>query len=91
MKKFKKYDKEYRRQIVQYVLETGKSVAQVADERDIPRSTLRDWMEKFSGQVEVADGRSSHLENRYAHDLEEENMILGKAMYFLLKKDIGNV
>lgn len=91
MKK-QKYDAEYKRQTVEYILEQRKSVAQVARELDISANTLHGWINKQKTGYEVqvdssqsADERTLRELQRQIRDLQEENEILKKAMHFFAK------
>lgn len=92
MRKVKQYDEKAKRQAIQYVRETGKSITQVERELGIPASTLRGWLSKHGQEPEVADVQNVHSEGnstqelqRRISDLEEENIRLKKAMYIFVK------
>jgi transposase len=92
MRKLKKYDEDYKRQTVQYILETGKPIAQVARELDISSNTIHGWVRKYRQEPEVAEVQTFRSEDhqmrelqRRIRDLEEENMMLKKAMHFFAK------
>ena len=90
----KRYDKEFKHQTVQYVLEQGKAVAQVARELDLSENTLHRWVSEYkrdeeqafvgSGNLKPEDKAMMDLQKRI-RDLEEENAILKKAMHIFAK------
>ncbi len=89
-----KYDKEFKIQTVQLVLEQGKSVAQTAEDLDVSIQTLYHWIKQYktdknnafrgSGNLKPKDKALRDLQKRI-RDLEEENAILKKAMHIFAK------
>lgn len=92
MPKGKRYDEEFKKETVKYVLENRKPVAQVAREMDINENTLHTWVKKYSQQPEVKaaqtfptpDAELKALQKQL-RDLKEENEILKKAMHYFAK------
>ena len=86
---YKKYDEEYKRNIVKLV-ENGKSVSDIMREYGLTRSTIYTWKNKY-GTIVKDDGTITcnddieklKKENR---NLREENEILKKAMAIFTKK-----
>lgn len=92
MAKGKRYDEEFKKETVKYVLENNKPVAQVAREVDINENTLHGWIKKYGQQPEMKavqkftnpDAELKALQKQL-RDLEEENEILKKAMHYFAK------
>lgn len=86
------YDDAYKKQTVQYIKESGKSVAEIGRELNINANTLYGWMEKYSNEPEIVaveapkpeDQRVKELQKQI-RELHEENGILKKAMHFFAK------
>lgn len=83
-----KYDKEFKMQTVQMILEQGKSVAQTARELGIFDKTLYYWVKSYKeDQQEAFRGKGREKEKdrelrqlqKQIRDLQEENAILKKA------------
>lgn len=92
MAKGKRYDEEFKKETVKYILENNKPVAQVAREVDINENTLHGWVKKYGQQPEIKAVQkfsSSNAElkalQKQLRDLEEENEILKKAMHYFAK------
>lgn len=86
------YDEAYKRKTVQYIKESGKSVAEVARELKIKDNTLYGWVKRFSKEPEVVANQAFKSEDhmmremqKQIRDLQEENEILKKAMHFFAK------
>ena len=86
------YDEAYKKQTVQYIKESGKSVAEVARELKIKDNTLYGWVNKFGSNPEILDNQHFKSEDhkmrelqRQNRELQEENEILKKAMHFFAK------
>lgn len=85
----KRFDTEYKREIVRLVEELGKSPTQVANDIGVTPQTVRAWVKKFGkgdsstfpgkGNLHPADEEQREMK-RKIKDLEEENLILKKAM-----------
>ena len=69
-RKLKKYTDEFRKQIVA-LHKNGKTVKELAEEYDVPKSTIRQWINDYenSGSFKAKDNRS---------DIENELLILRK-------------
>lgn len=92
MGQVKQYEEEFKRQSVNHMLQTGKTVAQVARELEISVNTLHGWVKKYKQEPKVIQQRTFRSEDkktnemeRRIRDLEEENAILKKAMHFFAK------
>ncbi|MCQ6343976.1 transposase [Bacillus cereus] len=89
MGQVKQYEEEFKRQSVNHILQTGKTVAQ---ELGISVNTLHGWVKKYKQEPKVIkqrtfcseDQQTKEMERRI-RDLEEENAILKKAMHFFAK------
>ncbi|HDR8072331.1 TPA: transposase [Bacillus cereus] len=88
MGQVKQYEEEFKR----HILQTGKTVAQVARELGISVNTLHGWVKKYKQEPKVIKQRTFRSEDqqtkemeRRIRDLEEENAILKKAMHFFAK------
>ncbi|MEG1608661.1 MAG: transposase [Clostridia bacterium] len=83
MNNTKKYSEEFKKQIVS-LHQNGKTYALIQDEYGVPASTLAKWTKLYS-VVKTDDGsvmtyaEIQKLQKRMA-ELEEENMILKKAI-----------
>lgn len=89
MARGRNYDKQIKEEAVSLVINNGKSIASVARELEIPKSTVGKWIENYKD-----NGTDAFVGNRYLsqenqadrdlrkrlRDLEEENKILKKAM-----------
>jgi transposase len=94
MGQVKQYEEEFKRQSVNHILQTGKTVAQVARELGISVNTLHGWVKKkYKQEPKVIKQRTFRSEDQqtkrdgttYSRLLEEENAILKKAMHFFAK------
>lgn len=68
----RKYDKVFREGAVQVVRETGKSIAQVAEDLGVPKGTLANWV----GQDKLARGERldpKRVDPERLRQLEKEN------------------
>nr|WP_232515635.1 IS3 family transposase [Aeribacillus pallidus] len=84
-KKQRRYEEDFKRQTVRYILEEAKSVAQVARELKINENTLHGWMKKYKQEPEITETQTFRSEDhevrelkKRIRDLEEENSILKK-------------
>lgn len=93
-KQVKKYDEEFKKQTVSYLIEEEKSISQVAREVGIGTSTLFEWKKKYGPDSMVTTKPSDvasteRLQLRESHkrirDLEEEVAILKKAVGIFTK------
>ncbi|UOY93290.1 IS3 family transposase [Ectobacillus sp. JY-23] len=81
----KRYDEDFKKQTVQYLVSEGKSVAQVARELKISVDTLHGWKKKYTKEPEIQSLQVFSSEEhelremrKRIKDLEEENAILKK-------------
>lgn len=90
----KHYDREFKIQTAEYVLEQGKPTAQVARDLDIAENTLYRWVNEYKKDQENAFVGSGKLKpenkefremRKRLRDMEEENAILKKAMHIFAK------
>lgn len=87
-----KHDEAFKKQTVQYIKESGKSVAEIGRELKINANTLYGWEKKYGREPEIVavqalvpeDQRIKEMQ-KYIRDLQEENEILKKAMHFFAK------
>lgn len=85
----KRFEKEFKQEIVRLVEELGKSPAEVAKDIGVTPQTVRNWVRKFGkggsdafpgkGNLHPADKEIRDMKKKIK-DLEEENLILKKAM-----------
>ncbi len=90
----KKFDKDFKQEAVNLVLQQKRPVAAVAREIGIHDNTLRKWIALFedhqehafpgSGNLRPEDEENRRLMKKIA-DLEEENVILKKATAIFAK------
>jgi len=90
----KRYDPEFKKEIVRLVEELGQSPSQVARDVGVSPQTIRAWVKKFGqqgpkifpgkGHLHPADEERRQL-TKQIKDLEEENAILKKAMAIFAK------
>lgn len=86
------HDETYKKQTVQYIKESGKSVAEIGRELKINANTLYGWLKKYGSEPEIVavqalkseDQKHKELQKQI-RDLQEENEILKKAMHFFAK------
>lgn len=93
-KQRRKFKPEYKAQLVRIVLETGKSVAEVAREHDVLPTSLYEWVERAKADAGV--GRPETLTSaereelqrlrRENRQLQMEREILKKATAFFAKE-----
>ncbi len=85
----KRFEKEFKQEIVRLVEELGKSPTSVAKDIGVTPQTVRRWIREFGqGSSDAFPGKGNlHPEDkekrdmkRRIKDLEEENLILKKAM-----------
>lgn len=91
----RQYTLEYKRAAVQQLAESGQSVAQVARALGVRAQQLYQWRRQVTGETlppptrraatPSADDEVRRLKRRVA-ELEEEAVILGKAMAFFAKR-----
>lgn len=83
----KRFDEDYKREIVRLVDELSKSPTQVAEDIGVTSQTIRAWVKKFGkdssdafpgkGRLHPADEELRQMK-KTIKDLEEENLILKK-------------
>lgn len=97
----KSYNEEFRKQTVKYIQENCKTVADVAEELDIPAKTLHSWLGKYrefeKEPIAYADKikeleqllkekeRELREKDRQIADVEEELAIVKKAVHIFSK------
>lgn len=90
----KRYNDEFKRQAVKYIQEQTKTVSDIAEELDIPVSTISSWLNKyrtFEDEPIASMDRIRELERelkRKDHDLaeaKEELEIAKKALHIFSK------
>jgi len=89
MARGRNYDQQIKAEAVSLVIDNGKSIAAVARELEIPKSTVGNWVDNYkdngtdafigSGNLSEEKQSEKDLQKRL-RDLEEENKILKKAM-----------
>jgi transposase len=85
-----KYTDEYRREAVDYVLSSGKSIKECAGELGLNDKTLSHWVSKFkkegrTGSGMTADEKELAAAQKRIRELEMENAFLKKAAAFFAK------
>ena len=91
----KRYDKQFKEEAVQMVLNQKRPVAAVARELGVHNTTLHTWVNQYkehkedafpgSGNLKPEDKETKQLKKKIA-DLEEENAILKKATAIFAKR-----
>ena len=89
------HSKEFRKEAVRLVIQSGRKIKQIAEELGVNTWTLKDWVKKFDKEARaelVAQGfkMSPEEENRILKkelaDITEERDILKKAIAVFSKK-----
>ena len=85
-----RYTDEYRREAVDYVLDSGKTIVECAKELGLNDKTLSGWVSNFkkegrTGSGMTADEKELAEANRRIRELERENAFLKKAAAFFAK------
>jgi len=97
-----RYNEEFKKQTVKYVQEQTKSISDICEELNIPKSTIHQWIAKYRQfddetvnnpekirQLEQAL-KNNEVENlrkeREIEDLKEELAILKKALHIFSKE-----
>lgn len=84
-----RYTDEYRRETADYVISTGRPVAEMARELDINPKTLSKWVkdrrDAASGAASPAEAPEMREMRRRIRELEMENAFLKKAAAFFAK------
>ena len=89
MSKVTNYTLEYKKEIIKLITEQGKSRIEVAESIGVSKTTINEWIKKYSehgdnafpgkGNLRPEDKEYRDLLKKIK-DLEEENIILKKAM-----------
>nr|WP_097028640.1 transposase [Clostridium peptidivorans] len=89
----KKYDKVFKQKIARLYLEENRTLASLAKEYSIAKSTINGWVKSFSEEcIESEDKISPNvyeeikLLKKRAAELEKENAFLKKAAAFFAKE-----
>ena len=82
-----KYTDEYRREAVDYVLDSGKTIKECAGELGLNDKTLSHWASNFKREGRTGSGMAAGEKelaeaNRRIRELEMENAFLKKAAAF---------
>ena len=96
-----RYNEEFKKQTVKYIQEQTKSVTEICDELNIPKSTVHQWIaqyRQFENEAVAAPEKARELEQllkekerenrhkeREIEDLKEELAILKKALHIFSK------
>ena len=85
-----KYTDEYRREAVDYVLNSGKSIKECARELGLNDKTLSHWVSNFKKEGRTGSGMTASEKelaeaNKRIRELEMENAFLKKAAAFFAK------
>jgi transposase len=97
-----RYNEEFKKQAVKYIQEQTKSVAEICEELNVPKSTIHQWISQyrqFENETLVAPEKVRQLEQllkekeqenrkkeRENEDLREELAILKKALHIFSKE-----
>ncbi|REK76794.1 transposase [Paenibacillus paeoniae] len=89
------YNDEFKLQTVKYIQEQTKNIPQIAEELNIPESTLQQWMVKYrkfenepllTPEALRERDRKIKTQAKEIADLQEEIEILKKAMHIFSKE-----
>ncbi len=90
----KRFDPEFKKEMVRLVEELGKSPVEVAKDIDVSPTSVRRWIKEYGtsgdaafpgkGKLHLADEEARKMKKQIK-DLEEENAILKKAMAIFTK------
>ena len=90
----KKFDPEYKKEMVRLVEELGKSPADVAEDIGVTATSIRRWVKQYGVHGDAAFPGKGNLHpaneamrkrDKRIKELEEENAILKKAMSIFAK------
>ncbi|MCZ4142804.1 transposase [Escherichia coli] len=97
-----RYNEEFKKQTVKYIPEQTKTLSDVAEDLNIPKSTLSQWMTKYRQfdqesvnhpekirnleQTLRANEAEQRRKDREIEDLKEELAILKKALHIFSKE-----
>jgi transposase len=79
------FTEEYKKQAVDLVRTTGKSVGQIAKDLDLTETALREWVKKAEGTAPRKEGPLDENERAELKRLREENRVLRMEREFLKK------
>lgn len=89
----KKYDKVFKESIARLILEEGRTLASIAKEYNIAKSTINGWVKGFSEECLESEEKISasvyeeiKMLKKRAAELEKENAFLKKAATFFAKE-----
>lgn len=90
----KRYETEFKQQIVRLILEEGRTIASVNREFQLGEGTVRSWMKQFQEECEtnpeLKREKDLYEENRKLRkeleELQKENLFLKKAAAFFAKE-----
>ena len=90
----KRYEPEFKKQMVRLVLEEGRTIASVNKEYHLGEGTVRSWIRRFEEECETNpetnDTGELYEENRRLRkkleEMEKENRFLKKAAAFFAKE-----
>ena len=95
MKEQRKYDKEFKLNVVKHYRESGKSLATISKDFEVPLSTLGGWIKEFkeqgdksfpgSGKLKPCNEELYQLRKELA-DVKQERDILKKAIAIFSSK-----
>ena len=85
-----RYTDEYRREAVDYVLNSGKTIVECAKDLGLNDKTLSGWVSNFKKEGRTGSGMTAGEKelakaNRRIRELEMENAFLKKAAAFFAK------
>lgn len=98
MKGQRKYDREFKLNITKHYRESGKSMASVAKDFEVPLTTLAGWIKEFKEQGEKSFPGSGKLKpcneelyrlRKELADVKQERDILKKAMAIFSRPKSG--
>lgn len=98
----KRYNEEFKKQTVKYIQEQTKSLGEICEELDIPKSTLHQWISQYRQfeheslgapekvrqleQLLKEKEQETRRRERENEDLKEELAILKKALHIFSKE-----
>lgn len=90
----KRYEPEFKKKIVQLVLEQGRTISSVNKEFNLGEGTVRSWIRQFDEECEInpdsQNMKDIYKENRKLRkeleELRKENLFLKKAAAFFARE-----
>ena len=90
----KRYEPEFKKKIVQLVLEQGRTISSVNKEFNLGEGTVRSWIRQFDEECEInpdsQNMKDIYEENRKLRkeleELKKENLFLKKAAAFFARE-----